>query len=280
MIDLQSERNINYVPINQVGIKGIKLPVQIIVGNNFDNNYHNDLKNYSGNQPHHSDRQAQATIATFDIATEVPSTHRATHMSRFVEILQQQAWVLSIPALAEMLELVTQKLATTTAIIKAEFTIFRQKLAPISKTSGLVDYEIIMQASKNKQDCKFLITAKIPVTSVCPCSKAISEAGAHNQRTLITVTVTTTAENFALAKLITTVEQQASCELYSILKRSDEKYVTEHGYHNAKFVEDIVRDVASALSKDPAILTYRIHVESYESIHNHSAYAMLDSTNR
>lgn len=256
MIDLQSELQDPSNPVlNKVGIKHLKLPVQVIT----------------------APGKTQPTIANFNAAIQLPGEQRATHMSRFVEILHAQSWTLSIPSLAEMLTLVSSKFNCSHAYITADFTIFKTKQAPITKTPSLLDYQITMSASKAKQNCEFIVTVNVPVTCLCPCSKAISEVGAHNQRALITVAAAVTREDFDLDKLIEIIEQQGSCALYSTLKRPDEKFVTEHAYHNAKFVEDIARDVAKQLADLPVLTIKNIYVESFESIHNHSAYAEINN---
>jgi len=254
MIDIQSELQDSSTPvINKVGIKGLTLPVQAMLAKN----------------------NLQHSIATFDMAIELPSTQRATHMSRFVEILHQKSWVLSIPAIAEMLALTSAQLAADAAYISAELTVFRNKSAPVTNIPSMLDYRITFHAQQKQQLYQNFITVRVPVTCVCPCSKAISDFGAHNQRAMVEVTIETNDHTFDIDNLIATVERQGSCELYSTLKRPDEKFVTEHAYNNAKFVEDIVRDVAKQLVMMPAVKNHKIYVESFESIHNHSAYAEI-----
>jgi len=253
MIDIQTSKPPYYLAINKVGIKDIKHPVLI------------DLENNT----------TQATIASFDMMVALQKNERGTHMSRFVEILNQQQWILSGPCLAELLAITAAKLNTHEVYIKSSFEFFINKQAPVSKIAGLVNYKAAF--SGYYQHNNYNITVIVPVTSLCPCSKEISDYGAHNQRSNITISIATNAI-ISLEWLVRLAEQQASCQLYSILKRVDEKYVTEYAYNNPKFAEDIVRNIANFLNNHPNIQSYTIESENFESIHNHSAYAMIKSS--
>ena len=261
MIDLQSSVSTHQIYLNQVGIRSIKHPILIQTRND----------------------STQASIATFNMAVGLAADKRGTHMSRFVEILNQQPWVLSVASMQEMLAQITNRFKTDSAYINAKFSLFLNKTAPISGINGLVDYEaeISGEFKTNKdQTHKNLIslTVTVPVTTLCPCSKEISDYGAHNQRSHIKLQVTTD-QNIYFEELIKLVESEASCEIYAVLKRADEKYVTERAYDNPRFVEDIVRNIAHNLNNHKTLKFsyYKIESENFESIHNHSAYAMVES---
>ncbi len=253
MIDLQSHRLQHPLTINQVGIKKIKHPIKIAISN--DN--------------------IQNSIAIINMSVELIDKQRGTHMSRFVEILNQRYWVLSLPVLKELLNLTAQHLETETVYIQLESTIFLEKFAPVSKKANFVNYDVCFSGSKRINNYILQVTVSVPVTSLCPCSKAISDFSAHSQRACIQVTVES-KHDINIQQLIRVVEKEASSEVYSILKRADEKYVTEQAYEKPKFVEDIVRDIAQKIEYMKYIGYYRIYSESYESIHNHSAFAVIE----
>ncbi|MGH8245877.1 MAG: GTP cyclohydrolase FolE2, partial [Gammaproteobacteria bacterium] len=197
-----------------------------------------------------------------------------THMSRFVEILNQHEYEITVESFRRMIEETTESLDAEAGHVEMSFPFFVSKSAPISGVQSLMDYQVSMIGETRDGKSTVLVKVIVPVTSLCPCSKDISERGAHNQRSHVTVLVRTQAFIW-VEELIDIVEQVASCELYGLLKRPDEKYVTERAYDNPKFVEDIVRDVAVRLNADERILAYTVESENFESIHNHSAYAML-----
>lgn len=262
MIDLQSAQSVHQIYIDQVGIKDIQHPVLV--------------QTKSG---------TQHVIAKLTMAVGLAADKRGTHMSRFVEILNQPELTLSIDKMPDLLAVTTERFKTDSVHISAKFKLFFNKTAPVSKVSGLMDYdaEIIGEFRTNKNQTHtntVNIAITVPVTTLCPCSKEISEYGAHNQRSHITVQLTA-AENVDFEELISLIEQQASCEIYSILKRADEKYVTERAYDNPRFVEDIVRNIGQKLSTHPTIryARYKVVSENFESIHNHSAYAILEGEN-
>lgn len=251
--DIQSSRDTRQIPIDQVGIKDIRHPIVV--------------RDRSGGDQH--------TVAKFNMYVSLPHNFKGTHMSRFVEILNDHEYEITVESFKRMIEEMTETLDAESGHIEMSFPYFVNKAAPVSGVKSLMDYEIsfIGQIHKKKK-ASILVKVVVPVTSLCPCSKKISERGAHNQRSHVTVTVNT-KDFIWIEELIDMVERVASCELYGLLKRPDEKYVTEKAYDNPKFVEDIVRDVAIEFNKEDRISSYTIESENFESIHNHSAYAML-----
>jgi len=223
------------------------------------------------------------TVADWELTVALPAHEKGTHMSRFVALLDAHRRTPMTPSsfcgmALEMLEL----LGAERGDMQARFPYFVSKAAPVSEVSSLMDYEVSWKcearrrAGEGAQQADFELTVLVPVTSLCPCSKAISEYGAHNQRSHVTVTASFDDPDLVdIETLIRNVEAQASCELWGLLKRTDEKFVTERAYENPKFVEDLVRDVARAIRELPGVRSYRIEAENFESIHNHSAYAVV-----
>ena len=250
--DIQSTADNRRIPIDKVGIKDIKHPVVV--------------KDRSGGVQH--------TVANFNMYVSLPQDFKGTHMSRFVEILNHHEYEISVESFKDMLGEMTELLGAPTGHVEMSFPYFVNKKAPISGVMSLIDYAVTFIGEiENDQPC-MMLKVVVPVTSLCPCSKEISERGAHNQRSHVTVTVRT--KGFVwIEDVIDLVESQASSQLYGLLKRPDEKYVTEHAYDNPKFVEDMVRDVANALNRDDRISAYVVESENFESIHNHSAYALV-----
>jgi|SRR5690606_31228304 GTP cyclohydrolase I len=250
--DVQSSPDTRHLQIDQVGIKDIRHPVRV----------------------RDKTQGEQHTIATFAMYVELPHNFKGTHMSRFVEILNNHDIEISVESFRDMLHEMVERLDARAGRIEMSFPYFINKSAPVSGVQSLMDYEVSFIGEI--RDGRDIMTVKVivPVTSLCPCSKEISERGAHNQRSHVTVTVRTNTFVW-IEELIALVEQEASCELYGLLKRPDEKYVTERAYDNPKFVEDMVRDVAARLNADERIEAYRVESENFESIHNHSAYAMI-----
>jgi GTP cyclohydrolase I len=268
MIDLQQSQPKLAVAINKVGVKGVKHPITFAVA---------VASSASTSAANTQATNAQATVATFNMYTDLAATERGTHMSRFLAILNERSWELSLPGLAEMLQVVQTCLKATNAYVDAKFTIFLPKLAPVSQAAGLVDYKIKLSGALINNSYNLKVKVTVPITTLCPCSKAISKYGAHNQRSYVDVTVATNAANLDIQQLIALVESKASCGIYSVLKREDEKFVTETAYENPKFVEDVVREVAVELSQDPRITKFKVAVTNLESIHNHAAYAVVNS---
>lgn len=251
--DTQNIRDTRHIAIDQVGIKDIKHPVVV--------------SDRSGGEQH--------TIANFNMYVSLPHDFKGTHMSRFVEILNQHEHEITVESFKRMITEMTERLDAESGHIEMSFPYFVNKAAPISGVESLMDYDVSFIGKLNEKQSSVLVKVVVPVTSLCPCSKSISDYGAHNQRSHITICVQTTGFIW-VEELIETVEKVSSCELYGLLKRPDEKYVTERAYDNPKFVEDIVRDVAVQFNLDERILSYVVESENFESIHNHSAYARIE----
>ncbi len=251
--DVQNSVDKRHIPINKVGIKDIRHPVRI--------------RDRSGGE--------QNTIANFNMYVNLPHNFKGTHMSRFVEILNQHEREISVKSFKEMLKEMSERLEAKTGHIEMSFPYFVNKKAPVTKVESLLDYDVTFIGEISDGKHQTILKVVVPVTSLCPCSKKISEYGAHNQRSHVTLTVRT-QEFVWIEDLIDIVEQMASCELYGLLKRPDEKYVTERAYDNPKFVEDMVRDIAVRLNDDKRIRGYIVESENFESIHNHSAYAQIE----
>ncbi len=251
--DVQSSQDTRQIPINKVGIKDIRHPVRV------------------------RDRSAgeQHTIANFNMYVNLPHNFKGTHMSRFVEILNRHEREISVESFREMLHEMAEKLEAASGHIEMSFPYFINKTAPVSGVQSLMDYDVTFIGEVHDGVDEMTIKVQVPVTSLCPCSKKIADRGAHNQRSHVTVTAR--IQDFVwVEELIELVEQEASCELYGLLKRPDEKLVTERAYDNPKFVEDMVRDVAARLNADDRIVAYVVESENFESIHNHSAYALIE----
>lgn len=252
--DVQSSEDTRQIAINKVGIKSIRHPIKV------------------------KDRSVgiQHTIAMFNMYVGLPHNFKGTHMSRFVEILNSHEREISVENFPAMLSNMVERLEAKTGHIEMSFPYFINKTAPISGVQSLLDYEVTLLGDICNGEVVTRIKIVIPVTSLCPCSKKISERGAHNQRSHVTVTVR--LKDFMwIEEIVEMVEKQASCELFGLLKRPDEKYVTERAYDNPKFVEDMVRDVAACFNAEPRVVSYVVESENFESIHNHSAYALIES---
>ncbi len=257
MPDVQSSADTRQIPINKVGIKDIRHPVRIAERN--------------GGEQH--------TVASFNMYVNLPQDFKGTHMSRFVEILNQHERELTVQSFKEMLGEMVERLEAQSGHIEMTFPYFINKAAPVSGVESLLDYEVSFIGEIHDGRPEMYLRVVVPVTSLCPCSKNISERGAHNQRSHVTVTAR--LDDFVwIEEIVELVEQEASCELYGLLKRPDEKFVTERAYDNPKFVEDMVRDVAARLNADDRIGYYVVESENFESIHNHSAYALIEKDKR
>jgi GTP cyclohydrolase I len=250
--DVQARADTRRLPINRVGIKEISHPVLV--------------KDRSAGEQH--------TIASFNMYVGLPHNFKGTHMSRFVEILHTEREI-SVESFRAMLEKMTDRLEADTGHIEMTFPFFVMKKAPVSGVESLMDYRASLIGERRKGATEMWVRVVVPVTSLCPCSKKISSYGAHNQRSHVTITAKLDSHMW-IEELIEVAESEASCELYGILKRPDEKYVTERAYENPKFVEDMVRDVATRLNADQRITAYVVEAENFESIHNHSAYALIE----
>jgi GTP cyclohydrolase I len=251
--DVQGRADSRQIPINKVGIKDVYHPVRV--------------RDRSGGEQH--------TVANFNMYVALPHNFKGTHMSRFVEVLHQHEREISVESFRQMLSEMTRRLDATTGHIEMSFPYFVTKTAPVSGVASLMNYEASLIGEIHDGREEMWIKVVVPVTSLCPCSKRISERGAHNQRSHITITAKV-SEHLWIEELIDVAEQEASSELFGILKRPDEKHVTERAYDNPKFVEDIVRDVAVRLNAEPRVLAYVVEAENFESIHNHSAYALIE----
>ncbi len=251
--DVQNDADSRKLAIDQVGVKAIRHPVKI-------------MERAGG---------VQHTIATFNMYVGLPHQFKGTHMSRFVEILSAQERELTVDSFKAMLKEMVERLEAQEGRIEMNFPYFIEKKAPVSGVKSLMDYEVSFVGEIKKGKECFAMKVLVPVTSLCPCSKKISEYGAHNQRSHVTVTAKTSGFVW-IEEIVDLVERQASSELYGLLKRPDEKFVTERAYDNPKFVEDMVRDVAAILNADERIASYVVESENFESIHNHSAYALIE----
>jgi GTP cyclohydrolase I len=250
--DVQRTADTRRLAIERVGIKSIRHPVRIA--------------DKSGGVQH--------TVALFNMYVQLPHNFKGTHMSRFVEILNSHEREISVESFETILREMVDRLEAQAGRIEMSFPYFINKAAPISGVQSLLDYEVTFVGAIEKGRYVFTMRVQVPVTSLCPCSKEISDYGAHNQRSHVTVTART--KGFVwIEDIVRVCEEQASCELYGLLKRPDEKYVTERAYDNPKFVEDMVRDIAGVLNRDPRIEAYEVESENFESIHNHSAYALI-----
>ena len=253
MIDIQSQKDNRKINITKVGVKGIKYPLTVL-------------------DRVHGTQQVNATINMY---VNLPHHFKGTHMSRFVEVLNVYRGEVNIRTLKMILEKVREKLRAESARIEIGFPYFIEKTAPVSRAKSLMEYQCWFLGKNQENKTDILVGVTVPVTTVCPCSKQISNAGAHNQRSMVTVKVRF-KKFFWIEDLIKTVEDSASGEVYSLLKRADEKFVTEKAYENPMFVEDVVRNVAGCLNADDNFTWYSVEAENYESIHNHSAYAYVE----
>ena len=255
MRDIQSDPDHRNIPIDKVGIKNLRYPIKVL---DRTNGY-------------------QHTVATINMYVDLPHKNKGTHMSRFVEIINQYRLNLSLKKISVILAEMKTHLNAASAHIEINFPYFVEKRAPISGAAGLMDYDCKIRGVSNTDGkIDLILEVVVPISSVCPCSKEISEVGAHNQRGAVSLKVRF-RKFIWIEDMIEVVEKAASCEVFSVLKRVDEKAVTETAYHNPKFVEDIVRDVAAILREDDNITWFTVGAENFESIHNHSAYAHISS---
>ena len=252
--DTQNTKDMRNIVINQVGIKDILHPINFVNRNN----------------------ESHPSVANFTMTVELPANVKGTHMSRFIEILNDGECNFGVESFMDLVQTVADKLESTDALVIVQFPFFRNKKAPSSGVQSLLDYQATLTGSVVDGKSELTLKVVVPVTSLCPCSKSISKYGAHNQRSHITIEAKATkGSTIYLEDLIDLAEQKASSELYAILKRDDEKVVTERAYENPAFVEDIVRDIAVDLNSDKKVNYYCLESENFESIHNHSAYALI-----
>ena len=252
IVDVQGSLDTRRLAIDKVGIKDLRYPVTI----------------------RNREDQLQHTVGKFSLYVDLPHDRRGTHMSRFLEILNNRMEALSRDNLEQLLTTISATLESDNAYLEVKFPYFITKQAPVSGVSSLLDYDVTLFGERHDETTKVTVKVLVPVTSLCPCSKQISDYGAHNQRSHITLTASI-REAVWIEDLIDIVENEASCQIYGLIKRPDEKFITERAYDNPKFVEDLVRDIAARLNADPRISSYTVESENFESIHNHSAYALI-----
>ncbi len=255
MRDIQSETDHRNLEIQKVGVKGLRYPVVV-----------QDRENGS-----------QHTVAEIQMSVHLPHSFRGTHMSRFLEVLNRHRGNIASGNLNEILGEMRSRLDAEVAHLELEFPYFIEKQAPVSGAKGLQEYLCRFEGSLGEieADSDFVLVVRVPVTTLCPCSKEISSHGAHNQRGIVSLSVR--YDGFVwIEDLVDVAEKSASCALYPLLKRKDEKYVTEYAYNNPRFVEDVVRECALHLEAMEGVYWYRVEAENYESIHNHNAYALIE----
>lgn len=256
MIDIQSENDTRNVPLQKVGVKGVKYPVTVLDRN----------------------KKTQNTTACVDLFVNLPHHFKGTHMSRFIQIFHRHHENLTMNHFLEMLEEIRLKLSAQKAFGRMSFPFFMEKSAPVSGEKGIMSYNCTYEGEVSENGRQFFVSVEVPVTTVCPCSKAISEYGAHNQRGIVKVKLLY-SEFFWIEDIIAMIESCASNGLYSLLKRQDEKFVTEHAYENPRFVEDVVREVYLGLKNFPLEKPFKwfsVECTNAESIHNHDAYAYTE----
>jgi GTP cyclohydrolase IB len=253
MPDMQRERDTRNIPIDKVGVKDIHYPIVVM----------------------DRSKVQQHTIARINMYVDLPHQFKGTHMSRFIEILNQYRGEITMRNMGKILQEMKDRLEASCAHMELEFPYFIEKEAPVSKARSLMEYQCRLRGTL-REEKDFILGVTVPVTSLCPCSREISSRGAHNQRSAVQVEVR--AKKFLwIEDLIAWVEACGSAPVYSLLKREDEKAVTEQAYDNPMFVEDIVRAVTEKLKAVKQIHWFRVECENFESIHNHSAYAMVES---
>lgn len=256
MIDVQNQKDEREIPLQKAGVKGLRYPIQVL------------------DRAH----KIQHTTASADLFVNLPHHFKGTHMSRFVEIFRDYATDFSMKNFLAMLEKIRENLDAERSFGRVSFPFFIEKKAPVSGQAGMMCYECAYEGCSDAQSKTFYVSVEVPVTTVCPCSKAISEYGAHNQRGIVRIRVCGTSF-FWLEDIILLAEKAASSGVYSLLKRSDEKFVTESAYDNPRFVEDVVREVYAALKRfpiEPPFGSFTVEAENFESIHNHNAYACAE----
>ena len=255
--DVQATPDNRRLAIQQVGVKGLRYPLQL-----------------AG-----ADDEQVATVATLAMTVGLPPEVKGTHMSRFVELIEMQREALTQEGLCRLLDAMLLRLDARSGRIELSFPYFIRKAAPVSGVESLLDYDVVLIAERREgQRTDLTLRVVAAVTSLCPCSKKISDYGAHNQRSHITLEARL-RQPMAIEELVRIAEEEASCEVFGLLKRPDEKWVTKRAYDNPKFVEDLVRDIALRLMNEPRVAEWKVASENFESIHNHSAYAELYGSN-
>ena len=252
--DLQSEPDSRAIAIDKVGIRGLETPIQV------------------------KDRRdrIQDTIGSFDLYVDLPEDVKGTHMSRFVEIIHGHREPYGVDHLQPLLKQIQRRLVAESAFLELRFPFFLEKAAPVTGHRSLMNYQVTFRGRLEGDAIESILQVEIPVKTLCPCSKSISRYGAHNQRGVATVQVTS-SETVWIEEIINIVEDSGSAQLYALLKRPDEKHVTEQAYENPVFVEDLARNIVVRLKQDHRISWYQVEAENHESIHNHNAYAVIAS---
>lgn len=253
LTDKQSEADHRQLPIDKVGVRGLRFPIRV----------------------RDRTRDLQDTVATVGMYVDLPKEFKGTHMSRFIEVLNAHGNVIHVETIPDILREMQARLKSRTAHVELEFPYFITKAAPVSGKAGVMDYGVRFEATMDGREYDLVMTVKVNVTTLCPCSKAIARHGAHNQRGEVTVQIRSKVVVW-IEELISLIESCGSSEMYSLLKREDEKAVTERAYENPVFVEDLVRNVATKLNQHPQVTWYRVEAENQESIHNHNAYACIE----
>jgi GTP cyclohydrolase IB len=254
--DVQSHPDARELAIDRVGIRGLRYPMQFVDG---------------AGAP-------QSSVGIFKVYVALPAEQKGTHMSRLVAVIDEMREPFSVAGMSPLLDVMLRRLGADGGHIEIEFPWFMRKAAPVSGVPSMMDYQVTLRADHTAGRRVISVQVVVPVMSLCPSSKAISDYGAHNQRSHLTLTIRPNiggAEAISLAELVGIAEDESSCELYGLLKREDEKYVTERAYDRPRFVEDLVRGVAARLAGDSRIASFSIAAENFESIHNHSAYAEI-----
>jgi len=254
--DVQSSLDPRNIAITRVGIKSLRYPVRIAAPDG-----------------------PVATVAELDLYVALPADRKGTHMSRFIEVLEEHPEPLSAAGLPALMERMFRHLDASEGSVEIRFPYFIRKSAPVSGVQSLMDYSVSLSAAGARGAVRVRQKVVVPVTSLCPCSKKVADYGAHNQRAHVSIEVELDGA-MGIEAQVRIAEEAASCELWSVLKRADEKYITERAYDNPKFVEDTVRDVALVLQRDTRVLAYTVESENFESIHNHSAYARIEHDKR
>ncbi|GAB7535794.1 GTP cyclohydrolase FolE2 [Burkholderia sp. 3C] len=257
MPDVQSTVDTRQIPIQRVGVRAVRHPLTV--------------RTAAG--------EIQPTVGTWNLDVHLPAEQKGTHMSRFVALLEDNREPLTAETFRGLLASMLGKLEAEAGRIEVSFPYFVSKTAPVSGVKSLLDYQVTLAGDVRNGATRLFLKVLVPVTSLCPCSKKISQYGAHNQRSHVTIDAELNGD-VPVEELIRIAEEEASCELWGLLKRPDEKFVTERAYENPKFVEDLVRDVAQRLDADARIVAYVLEAENFESIHNHSAYALIERDKR
>jgi GTP cyclohydrolase I len=253
MKDIQSEPDYRNIDLTKVGIKGLKYPMNVLDRTN----------------------KTQATVATVNMYVHLPHRFKGTHMSRFVEVLDDYCTDLNLKTFFEMLDKIKKSLDAPAANLEIRFPYFIKKRAPVSGVPSMMEYKCRYMGEIRGRERKLYIGVRVPVCTLCPCSKEISNYGAHNQRGIVSVTALF-KEFFWIEEIIGIVEASASSDVFALLKREDEKFITEKAFSRPMFVEDVVREVTDKLAKDPKFVSFTVEAENFESIHNHSAYAYTE----